>query len=87
MLIFKLTSFDISIEIVCVKNKNTFPNSTVEQKSEARVSKFDLSPIFLATMLLHNLRVFLETNKTSFASYSLIPRAHQILTYEHQMLI
>ena len=32
-----------------------------EPKSEARVSKFDwhdLSPIFLATMLLYNLKVF-----------------------------
>ena len=39
------------------------------------LSKFDwhdLSPIRLATMILHNLKVFLETNKTSFSSYSLI---------------
>ena len=47
-----------------------------EPKSDNRFSKFDwydLSPIFLAIMLLHNVpKSILETNKTAFASYSLI---------------
>ena len=45
-----------------------------EPKSDARVSKFDwhdLSPIFLATMLLHNLKVF----QKPFSSYSLIQQS------------
>ena len=46
-----------------------------EPKSDSHLSEFDchdLSPIFLAIMLLHNLENTLETNKTSFASYSLL---------------
>ena len=55
---------------MCVRN-----NFNSEPKSDARLSEFDwhdLSPIFLAIMLLHNLENTLETNKTSFASHSLM---------------
>ena len=40
---------------------NTYSNTKKEPKSDARLSEFDwhdLSPIFLAIMLLHNLKVF-----------------------------
>ena len=40
---------------------------------------------FLTILLLHSLNFF-ETNKTSFATYSLI-EADQILTWNHQLLI
>ena len=49
-----------------------------EPKSDDRLSKFDwhdLSPIFLAIMLPHKPKSNLETNKTSFARYSLIQQS------------
>ena len=59
-----------------------------EPKSEARVSKFDwhdLSPIFLAIMLLHNLKVFQKRIKHYLQALHRYNRSDQILTFDHRL--
>ena len=61
-----------------------------ETKSEDRLLKFDwndLSPIFLAIMLLHNLKVFKKPIKDHLLAFHWYNRPDQILTCDHQMLI
>jgi hypothetical protein len=57
-----------------------------EPKSEAR-DWHELSPIFLATMLFHNLKLFLKPIKNHLIAIHWYNRADQILIYEPQMLI
>ena len=61
-----------------------------EPKSDDRLSKFDwynLSPIFLARMLYHCLKVFQKSIKHHLLAIHRYNRADQILTYDHQLLI
>ena len=57
---------------------------------ENHLSKFDwydLSPIFVVMMLLHNLKLFQKPMKHHLLAIHWCNRANQILTYDCQMLV